>query len=104
MFSYNDSLASIFKRHRTLLTLIGPGAGISLLFLSCGCDAADTTETETVSENLGFSRGELRSSPAARAGSFKAADLLEDAGWCEIPAKALPRGMSHSDLVRQMGA
>ena len=57
---------------------------------------------ESGNENLGFSRGELRSSQAARAGALNAVELLEDAGWCEIPAKALPRGMSHSDLVRHM--
>jgi hypothetical protein len=100
MFRYHDSLARICTKYRALLTVLGSGLGISLLFLSCGHDAAEMSESG--SENLGFSRSELRSSQAARLGALKAVELLEDAGWCEIPSKALPQGMSHSDLVRQM--
>jgi hypothetical protein len=100
MFRSYDSLARVCKKHRSLLTVVGSALGISLLFLSCGHDALETSESG--SENLGFSRSELRSSQAARLGALQAVELLEGAGWCEIPSKALPRGMSHSDLVRQM--
>ena len=35
-------------------------------------------------------------------GALNAVKLLEDAVWCESPAKAFSLSMSHSDLVREM--
>lgn len=100
MFRSNSAFATGVKKHRTLLSVLGTGLTLGLLFLSCGRQVLEVDGSG--GENLGFTRSELRSSPTARAGAEKAIGLLEEAGWCEIPVKALPRGISQSDLVRQM--
>jgi hypothetical protein len=74
---------------------------VSLVLSAAGCaPSASTSQAEN--SDLRYTPSQLRSSDAARAGARQAIGLLESTGWCEIPSSALPRGWSHSDLVRQM--
>ena len=51
------------------------------------------------SDELGYTRAQLKQVPEKTA---QAVSYMEQGGWCSIPDSALPRGWSHSDLVRQM--
>lgn len=71
-----------------------------LLMLLSGCKS--TANLEETSDAKGYRSSELRSSPAVWSKAKEAVGLLEKNGWCTIPQGSLPRGYSHSDLVRQM--
>lgn len=71
-----------------------------LTFLLAGCFGADQPETAG-SDAQGYTSGELKQT-SLRPQRERAVQLLEDNGWCGVPASARPSGWSTSYLVRHM--
>jgi hypothetical protein len=74
----------------------------ALLFLVIVSGCKSAANLEETSESTGYRSSELRNSPAVWAKAKEAVGLLEKNGWCTIPKGNLPRGYTHSDLIRQM--